>query len=104
MEYKINLINEVTVDGQDQKHYRVDITNEDGTFEHQNLILLDGMDPDEYFLDGYNKVLTPNLSNYASKRAAEYPSIQDQLDTLYHEGFDSWKSQIKAIKDKYPKS
>lgn len=42
-------------------------------------------------------------SSYYRKRANEYPSIQEQLDTLYHEGYDGWKSQIQAIKDKYPK-
>jgi hypothetical protein len=41
---------------------------------------------------------------YISKRAAEYPSIADQLDTLFHEGIDGWKETIQAVKDKYPKS
>jgi hypothetical protein len=40
---------------------------------------------------------------YKYKRAAEYPSIQEQLDTLYHGGLTEWKATIKAIKDKYPK-
>jgi len=40
---------------------------------------------------------------YADKRSAEYPAIGDQLDDIYHNGIDSWKSTIKAIKDKYPK-
>lgn len=38
------------------------------------------------------------------KRKEEYPSIVDQLDKIYHEGIDAWKVDIKAIKDKYPKS
>ena len=42
--------------------------------------------------------------SYKSKRRAEYPSIQDQLDDIYHNGIDAWKATIKAIKDKYPKS
>mgnify|MGYP003137196520 CR=1 FL=1 len=41
--------------------------------------------------------------SYKSKRKAEYPSIADQLDDLYHNGIDGWKTTIKAIKDKYPK-
>ena len=41
---------------------------------------------------------------YARKRASEYPSIADQLDTLYHSGLDAWKAQIKTVKDKYPKA
>ena len=40
---------------------------------------------------------------YQRQRAAEYPSIQEQLDTLYHGGLTEWKASIKAIKDKYPK-
>ena len=40
---------------------------------------------------------------YIAKRQAEYPSIADQLDDLYHNGIDGWKTTIKAIKDKHPK-
>jgi hypothetical protein len=40
---------------------------------------------------------------YIAKRAAEYPSIPDQLDLLYHGGMDAWKTAIQAVKDKYPK-
>jgi len=40
---------------------------------------------------------------YADKRLADYPSIGDQLDDIYHNGIDGWKGTIKAIKDKYPK-
>lgn len=41
---------------------------------------------------------------YQRQRAAEYPSIADQLDTLYHGGYDAWKAQVQAVKDKYPKA
>jgi len=41
--------------------------------------------------------------SYKSKRRAEYPSIENQLDDLYHNGIDGWKTTIKAIKDKYSK-
>tara|TARA_R100000995_G_scaffold76006_1_gene45518 strand:- start:49 stop:330 length:282 start_codon:yes stop_codon:yes gene_type:complete len=40
---------------------------------------------------------------YIPKRQAEYPSIVDQLDDIYHNGVDEWKKTIKAVKDKYPK-
>ena len=40
---------------------------------------------------------------YQHNRAAEYPSIEDQLDDIFHNGIDGWKSTIQAIKDKYPK-
>ena len=40
---------------------------------------------------------------YARSRAAEYPSMADQLDDIYHNGIDAWKATIKTTKDKYPK-
>jgi len=42
-------------------------------------------------------------NEYKYKRQAEYPSIVDQLDDIYHNGIDGWKTTIKAVKDKYPK-
>ena len=41
---------------------------------------------------------------YQGQRKAEYPSIEDQLDTIYHSGVAGWKTTIKTIKDKYPKN
>ena len=43
------------------------------------------------------------LLKYKSQRAAAYPSIADQLDTLYHGGYDAWKAEIAAVKTEYPK-
>ena len=40
---------------------------------------------------------------YQRDREKEYPSIVDQLDDIYHNGIDGWKTTIKATKDKYPK-
>ena len=40
---------------------------------------------------------------YQRDREAEYPSVVDQLDLIYHSGIDAWKAQIKETKDKYPK-
>ena len=48
-----------------------------------------------------NAWVDPNTYKY--QRASEYPSIPDQLDTLYHSGLDAWKAEIKTVKDKYPK-
>ena len=42
--------------------------------------------------------------SYKSQRRAEYPSLEDQLDDIYHNGIDAWKATIKTTKDKYPKS
>ena len=44
-----------------------------------------------------------DAKNYQRDRAAEYPSIADQLDDIYHNGIDAWKATIKTTKDKYPK-
>ena len=43
-------------------------------------------------------------TKYQRDRAAEYPSVVDQLDLIYHSGIDAWKAKIKETKDKYPKS
>ena len=40
---------------------------------------------------------------HIEKRRSNYPSIEDQLDKIYHDGIDEWKKVIKAVKDKYPK-
>ena len=44
------------------------------------------------------------VTTYTEARAAEYPRIEEQLDNIYHNGIDAWKADIKAIKDKYPKT
>ena len=36
-------------------------------------------------------------------RKKDYPTWQDQLDDIYHNGIDGWKATIKTTKDKYPK-
>ena len=42
-------------------------------------------------------------NQYQRDRAEAYPSIEDQLDLLYHDGLDAWKEEINKIKSKYPK-
>lgn len=42
-------------------------------------------------------------NQYQRDRAAEYPSIEDQLDALYHQGYDGWKAMVDEVKNKYPK-
>jgi hypothetical protein len=44
-----------------------------------------------------------DAKQYQRDRAEEYPSWQDQLDDIYHNGIDGWKATIKKTKDKYPK-
>lgn len=42
-------------------------------------------------------------NQYQRDRAEAYPSIEDQLDLLYHGGLDAWKEEINKIKEQYPK-
>jgi len=44
-----------------------------------------------------------DAKEYARDREKEYPTWQDQLDDIYHNGIDAWKATIKVTKDKYPK-
>ena len=44
-----------------------------------------------------------DAKQYQRDREKEYPTWQDQLDDIYHNGIDAWKATIKATKDKYPK-
>ena len=76
---------------------------------HPNVVVIRG----DVAYDKDNKVVTYNEATvqayidanaYKDLRAKEYPSIPDQLDTLYHSGLDAWKAQIKTVKDKYPKA
>ena len=43
---------------------------------------------------------------YAEKRAAEYPSLAQQLDMIYWDkvnGTNVWEETVAAVKAKYPK-
>jgi hypothetical protein len=41
---------------------------------------------------------------YKDDRAAEYPDIGTQLDYIYHNGIEKWKTDIvDPVKNKYPK-
>ena len=56
---------------------------------------------------GYSIVEGPTVgitTDYKEARRVEYPPMKDQLDKIYHSGVNAWKADIKAIKDKYPKS
>jgi len=75
---------------------------------YANLVVLDGgtKPTEKECTDGLAALQAAwDLENdsYKSQRRAEYPSIEDQLDDIYHNGVAAWKTTIKAIKDKYPK-
>ena len=38
-----------------------------------------------------------------AKRKSEYGTWEFQLDEIYHNGVDAWKTRIQSIKDKYQK-
>jgi|TARA_R100000479_G_C6270206_1_gene159212 hypothetical protein len=45
-----------------------------------------------------------NKLNYKLQRAEEYPDWGTQLDYIYHNGIDKWKTDIvDPVKTKYPK-
>ena len=45
-----------------------------------------------------------DANQYQRDRAAEYPSMEDQLDDIFHNGIEGWKTTIQAVKTKYPKA
>ena len=49
-------------------------------------------------------ISTWNNEEYALKRATEYPDWGTQLDYIYHNGLDKWKTDVvDPVKAKYPK-
>ena len=63
-------------------------------------------DKDEQEVTYDNNVVEALISAEAYKglRAKEYPAIADQLDYIYHNGIDAWKTDmINPVKTKYPK-
>lgn len=42
-------------------------------------------------------------NEYQRQREKEYPSWEQQMDILFHQGYEGWKAVIQAVKDKYPK-
>jgi len=55
---------------------------------------------------GLSIVEGPDITteSYVTLRRKEYPSIEDQLDKIYHSTLTAWKADIKVVKDKYPKT
>ena len=93
--YKISLLDEYIIRKSDNASIPKDKDNMDyqqflQDVKEQGIDIVEGPD-----------VVTPD---YKEQRLAEYPSIQDQLDKIYHSTLTAWKADIKAIKDKYPKT
>ena len=83
---------------------KVSIQN-DGTGDFIKVWNYDFAKPTKTKLKSYetNANIIENNAEIDSNRKNEYPSIVDQLDDIYHNGIDGWKTTIKAVKDKYPK-
>jgi len=47
--------------------------------------------------------LDEETNGYKEARKIAYPSIEDQLDEIFHNGIDSWKAIIQEVKDDNPK-
>ena len=68
----------------------------------KNIVAID-KDNKEVTIDWTKVNAWKDPNEYQYKRKNEYPRIEEQLDDMYHNGFDKWKATIKKIKDKYPK-
>jgi len=82
----------------------IEKTNSDGTIEFVNA------DYEALKEAAESAPISPHLMTteeeaglYKMRRSNDYPSIQDQLDELYHNGVEGWRVTIKAVKDAHPK-
>ena len=55
----------------------------------------------QQILDKQSELQT--LEDVYDNRRNEYGSIVSQLDEIYHNGIDAWKTRIASVKNKYPK-
>ena len=75
---------------------------------HSNVVTIRGdvaYDANENVVQ-YNEATVQAYMNahaYKDKRANAYPSIADQLDLMYHGGYDAWKAAIQSVKEEFPK-
>ena len=89
----------------DEKHIEV-VTGADGKSEVQTKTLVADV---EALVDSGESTLYDILGElqtavkYQENRRRAYPDMQEQLDKMYHDGFDAWKETIQAVKDKHPK-
>lgn len=102
------MINEVSIEV-DGLHYIAILKDEDDLFF---IVPIEKDDSDnwvrlqEWFDEGnaVGQDLRNACNHYVSQRVVEYPSVVEQLDYIYHNGVDAWKSDIiDPIKAKYPK-
>ena len=86
--------------------------NGDNVYANLKIYPVDGVTHDKPKKAALNKLLADaqeawDAADYRRNRAAEYPSIGDQLDMQYHDSLDgttTWADAIAAVKTKYAKS
>ena len=101
----IKTLEQFTVEAQAEIDAQKTANGGDGIFMQFNDVRREFTDAeyDQEVKDLAKQKLDSQNNGYKKNRRAEYPSIPDQLDDIYHNGIDAWKETIKATKDKYPK-
>tara|TARA_A100001201_G_scaffold128530_1_gene113570 strand:+ start:48 stop:362 length:315 start_codon:yes stop_codon:yes gene_type:complete len=77
----------------------------DGMYKTVNNIRMEFSDADyeQAILDNATHNYEEQEYAYIDARRDAYPSIEDQLDEIFHNGIDSWKAIIQQVKDDNPK-
>jgi len=78
----------------------------DGIFKQVNNERLPISDDDfeKMVIDCANNKFNEQEFGYIQKRQEAYPAIGEQLDYIFHNGLDAWKTDIiQPIKDQFPK-
>jgi hypothetical protein len=112
MYFTLELIREIVVEGQPQKHFTVHhFEDAEKTISTgQSTFVAGGIsydDPEAYLANTLANSLTAPLEpSYADKRHAAYPPISDYLDGVVkgdQAQIDAYIAACKAVKTKYPK-
>jgi hypothetical protein len=78
----------------------------DGIFKQVNNERLPISDDDfeQMVVDCANNKFNEQEFGYIQKRQEAYPAIGEQLDYIFHNGLEAWKTDIiQPIKDQFPK-
>ena len=78
----------------------------DGIFKQVNNERLPISDDDfeQMVVDCANNKFNEQEFGYIQKRLEAYPAIGEQLDYIFHNGLEAWKSDIiQPIKDQFPR-
>ena len=101
-------VKEVIVGGQLQKHFNAIAFTDDSKTEvvAEQVLIVSGdalANPEEAFLLGLSTTTQDYVPTYSDNRVREYPAIESQLDDIFHNGIEGWKTSIQAVKDKHPR-